>query len=148
MVALYAAYGSNLHPAWMARRAPHSPVVGAGWLQGWRLTFGGEDRSIHGALATVVEDPASQVFVMVYALTDEDERALDGHEAVDFDLYHKLHVRVAMLDRDITAWLYVLADFEGGRPTAIYLHDLIEAATAAGAPRDYLDLLRATPTAD
>lgn len=132
----------------MARRAPHSPAIGTGWLQGWRLTFGGEDRSIHGALATIVEDPGAQVFVMVYALTDEDERALDAHEAMDFDLYRKIHLRVAMLDRDITAWLYVLAAFEGGHPTRLYLRDIVDAAEAAGAPRDYVALLERLETAD
>lgn len=142
-MALYAAYGSNLHPARMAERAPHSPLVGAGWLQGWRLTFAGEDVSLQGALATIVEDPASQVYVMVYALADDDERALNEFEAVDFGLYRKIHVRVSLLDRDISAWLYVLEGFEGGRPSPHYLQDLIEAATAADAPRDYVDRLRA-----
>ena len=42
-MALYAAYGSNLDPAQMHQRCPHSPVAGTGWLEGWRLTFGGED---------------------------------------------------------------------------------------------------------
>lgn len=148
MVALYAAYASNLHPKWMAQRAPHSPLVGTGWLQGWRLTFGGEELSLHGALATVVEDPDAQVFVMVYALTELDERALDLIEASDFGLYNKIHVRVAMLDRDVTAWLYVLEGFEGGRPARIYLDDIVDAAQAAGAPRDYIDRLRALETSD
>ena len=49
-VALYAAYGSNLDPQRMAERAPYSPVAGTGWLEGWRLTFGGEDRGWDGAL--------------------------------------------------------------------------------------------------
>ena len=40
-VALYAAYGSNLDPAQMLVRCPHSPQRGTGWLEGWRLTFGG-----------------------------------------------------------------------------------------------------------
>ncbi len=147
-MALYAAYGSNLHPQWMAERAPHSPAIGAGWLQGWRLTFGGEDVSLQGALATIVEDPTAQVFVMVYALTDADERALNDFEAVDFGLYRRIHVRVSMLDRDITAWLYVLDAFEGGAPSALYLQDIVDAAEAAGAPRDYCDRLRSTPTVD
>ncbi len=147
-MALYAAYGSNLHPSWMSERAPHSPQVGPGWLQGWRLTFGGEDLSIHGALATIVEHPGSQVFVMVYALTDLDERMLNQYEAADLGIYRKIHVRVAMLDRDITAWLYVLDGFEGGAPTRMYLQDLVEAAVAAGAPRDYVENLRAIPTSD
>lgn len=141
-MALYAAYGSNLHPEWMATRAPHSPLVGSGWLQGWRLTFAGEELSLHGALATVVEDPADQVFVMVYALTDADERGLDRFEGNDFGLYRKLHVRVSLLDRDVSAWLYALDGFEGGSPAAHYLQDLIAAAEAAGAPRDYVDRLR------
>ena len=132
----------------MAERVPHSPVVGPGWLQGWGLTFGGEELSMHGALATVVERPGSQVFVMVYALTDLDERALDQFEAADFGLYRKIHVRVAMLDRDITAWLYVLDGFEGGAPTRTYLNDIVEAAEAAAAPRDYVEMLRALPTSD
>src|SRR6478752_6201847 len=55
-MALYAAYGSNMDPAHMLQRCPSSPVAGTGWLPGWRLTFGGEDLSWDGALATVVED--------------------------------------------------------------------------------------------
>ena len=141
-MALYAAYGSNLHPAWMAERAPHSPLVGPGWLQGWRLTFAGEDVSLQGALVTIVEDPNDQVYVMVYALADDDERALNEFEAADFGLYRKIHVRVSLLDRDISAWLYVLEGFEGGKPSQHYVQDIIEAAEAADAPRDYIDRLR------
>ena len=48
-----------MHPEQMLQRAPHSPMAGTGWLHGWRLTFGGEDIGWDGALATVVEDPAS-----------------------------------------------------------------------------------------
>ena len=42
-MALYAAYASNMDPDQMARRAPHSPLRTTGWLQDWRLTFGGEN---------------------------------------------------------------------------------------------------------
>ncbi|MGH3069997.1 MAG: gamma-glutamylcyclotransferase family protein, partial [Streptosporangiaceae bacterium] len=52
-MALYAAYGSNMDPAQMLVRCPHSPQRGTGWLEGWRLTFGGEDIGWDGALATV-----------------------------------------------------------------------------------------------
>ena len=73
-MALYAAYGSNMDPAHMLQRCPSSPVAGTGWLPGWRLTFGGEDLSWDGALATVVEDPDSSVFVVLYDMADSDER--------------------------------------------------------------------------
>src|SRR5436190_1729428 len=54
VVPVYAAYGSNMDSARMAERCPHSPSRGSGWLEGWRLTFGGEDIGWEGALATVV----------------------------------------------------------------------------------------------
>src|SRR5882672_8742291 len=66
LVPIYAAYGSNMHPEQMLQRAPHSPMAGTGWLEGWRLTFGGADIGWEGALATIVEDPASRVFVVLY----------------------------------------------------------------------------------
>ena len=72
-MAIYAAYGSNLDPKRMLELAPHSPVIGPGWLQGWRLTFGGADLGWECALPTIVEDPNDQVFVMLYALTEADE---------------------------------------------------------------------------
>ena len=65
---LYAAYGSNMDPAQMMERAPHSPMAGTGWLVGWRLTFGGEDLGWDGALCTVVEDLLEQVFVALYEI--------------------------------------------------------------------------------
>ena len=85
-VPLYAAYGSNMDPAQMAQRAPHSPMAMTGWLIGWRLTFGGEDLLWEGALATVVEDPGDQVFVMVYDVPEQDEAALDAWEGADTDV--------------------------------------------------------------
>ena len=72
-VTLYAAYGTNLDPARMGERCPHSPLRTTGWLTGWRLTFGGEEHGWDGALATIVEDPIEQVFVAVYDVTREDE---------------------------------------------------------------------------
>jgi hypothetical protein len=144
-MAIYAAYGSNLHPDQMAKRAPHSPQRGSGWLVGWRLTFGGEDLGWDGPLGTVVEDPAHQVYVALYDLTANDERALDEWEGVDIGLWHKIRVRVSTLDGEVTAWIYALAAYEGGLPSARYLGLLAEAAEAGGAPSDYVAELRSRP---
>jgi gamma-glutamylcyclotransferase (GGCT)/AIG2-like uncharacterized protein YtfP len=144
---MYAAYGSNMDPAQMAARCPHSPQRGSGWLEGWRLTFGGEDIGWEGALATVVEDQAERVFVVLYELSDNDEAALDRWDAATIGYYRKLRVRVATLDGDVLAWLYVLNDYEGGLPSARYLGIMAEAAEAAGAPADYVAWLRSRPCA-
>lgn len=144
-MALYAAYGSNLDPAQMKERCPHSPSAGTGWLEGWRLTFGGEDLGWEGALATIVEEPGARVYVGLYDLTPFDERVLDEWEGADKGLYSKVRVRVASLDGDQLAWVYVLDGFEGGLPSARYLGVLADAAEKAGAPDDYVTELRTRP---
>ena len=144
-VPAYAAYASNLDPEVMARKAPHSPLRSTGWLVDWRLTFGGEDRSWQGPVATVVEAPGDQVYVALYDVADGDADRLDEVEGAGVGLYRKVRVRVKTLDGDVVAWTYVLDDYEGGVPTARYLGGLADAAEAGGAPHDYVLALRARP---
>jgi gamma-glutamylcyclotransferase (GGCT)/AIG2-like uncharacterized protein YtfP len=144
---LYAAYASNLDPAQMKRRAPHSPVVGVGWIEGWRLTFGGENVGWDGALATIVEDPDTRVYVLLYEMDRYDLERLDVWEGADAGLYTRIHVRVKTLDGDALAWTYVLDAYEGGLPSKYYLDIIAEAAEKAGAPDDYVAELRSRPSA-
>ena len=129
----------------MAQRAPHSPSRTTGWLRGWRLTFGGENVGFEGALATVVEDADEHVFVVLYDVPDCDEQALDEWEGAALGVYRKIRVRIATLDGDVLAWLYVLDAYEGGLPSASYIGLLADAADAADAPADYVAALRRRP---
>ncbi|WP_405586721.1 gamma-glutamylcyclotransferase [Streptomyces sp. NBC_01190] len=144
-MSLYAAYGSNLDARLMTRRAPHSPLRGTGWLDGWRLTFGGEQMGWEGALATIVESPGSQVFVGLYDIAPVDEESLDRWEGLPLGIYRRTTVRVHTLEGDAPAWLFVLNDYEGGLPSARYLGELADAAESAGAPYDYVMELRKRP---
>jgi gamma-glutamylcyclotransferase (GGCT)/AIG2-like uncharacterized protein YtfP len=144
-VALYAAYGSNLDPDQMRERCPHSPSQGTGWLEGWRLTFGGEDLGWEGSLATVVEHVGSRVFVMIYDVNEHDESTLDEIEFATTGLYNKIRVRVQILEGVVLTWLYVLDGYEGGLPSARYLGVMADAAEVAGAPDDYVAELRSRP---
>ena len=144
-MALYAAYAVSLDPRRMSERAPHSPLHGTGWVIGWRLTFGGEELGWDGALATLVEDATQQVYVAVYDLTAEDERSLDQWESIDLGHFHKVKLRVHMLEGDCLAWVYLLDAYEGGLPSATSLNDVATAGELAGAPDDYVAELRARP---
>ena len=126
---IYAAYGSNMHPEQMLQRAPHSPMAGTGWLHGWRLTFGGEDIGWEGALATLVQDPSSKVFVVLYDMTDADERNLDRWEGGELGVHKKIRCRVDRLSSDTSTDPVLAAD----------------AAEIAGAPADYVRDLRTRP---
>ena len=144
---IYAAYGSNMDPEQMLERCPHSPMSGTGWLEGWRLTFSGEDIGWEGALATVVEDAGQRVFVVLYDVPGEDEVRLDRWEGSELGIHRKIRVRINTTDGDaadkpVLAWLYVLDAYEGGLPSARYLGVMADAAEKAGAPEDYVLGLR------
>src|SRR5262249_41963042 len=136
-----------MDPAQMAKRCPHSPQRGTGWLEGWRLTFGGEDVSWEGARATVVEDAAQRVFVVLYDVPETDEQALDRWDGATLDYYRKLRVRVETLDGEVVAWLYVLNAYEGGLPSAPNLGLLTDAAEQRGARADCAAELGTRPCA-
>lgn len=142
---IYAAYGSNSHPDQMRQRCPRSPLVGTGWVSGWRLTFGGQDLGWEGALATVVPATGFRVFVALYDIHPDDVAALDSWEQADTGLYRKIRTRVSTLEGEILAWLYSLTAYEGGLPSARYLGVLADAAEAGGAPDDYVLELRQRP---
>jgi gamma-glutamylcyclotransferase (GGCT)/AIG2-like uncharacterized protein YtfP len=142
---LYAAYGSNLDPAQMTARCPGSPAAGTGWLDGWRLTFGGEELGWEGALATIVEAPGQQVFVSLYEISTSDVEELDRWEGADTGVYRKIHLRVSTLDGDTLAWIYVLDSYEGGMPSSRYLGLMADAARSAGAPDEYVADLQSRP---
>jgi gamma-glutamylcyclotransferase (GGCT)/AIG2-like uncharacterized protein YtfP len=146
-VALYAAYGSNMDPAQMAERCPHSPQRGSGWLEGWRLAFGGEDIGWEGAMATVVEESGQRVFVVLYELSGADEASLDRWDGASLDYFRKTKVRVATRDGDVVAWLYVVNAYEVGLPAARHLGIIADAAAAAGAPDNYVKTIRDHPCA-
>jgi hypothetical protein len=120
-------------------------MAGTGWLDGWRLTFGGEDLGWEGALATIVEEPGSQVFVVLYDVTPMDEKLLDHWEGAELGLYRKIRLRVQTLEGSVLAWFYVLDAYEGGLPSARYLGVTADAAEVAGAPADYVANLRNRP---
>jgi hypothetical protein len=142
---LYAAFGSNLDPERMLERCPHSPRAGVGWLDGWRLTFGGEELSWEGPMAMLVQQPDSKVFVALYELSPHDVASLDSWEGTDTGVHRTIHVRISTLDGDVLAFVYVLDGYEGGLPTARYLGMLADAAESGGAPEAYVAELRARP---
>lgn len=142
---LHAVYGASMDPKVMLERCPQSPLTGTGWLEGWRLTFGGEDYGWDGSLVTIVEDPDERVFVALYDVSPFDQESLDAWEGLQAGLYRTIRERVHTLDGETLATLYVLDAYEGGLPSANYLGLMAQAAEAVGAPDDYVAALRARP---
>ena len=60
--------------------------------------------------------------------------------------YRKLHVRVATLDGEVTAWVYVFDGYEGGLPTSGTCRRSRTPPRRRARPDDYVAELRARPT--
>lgn len=121
-------------------------MVDTGWLEGWRLTFAGEELGWESALPTVVEAAGERVFVALYDVEPTvDANTLDELEGVNSGQYRRIHTTVATLTGDIPVWMYVFTGYEGGRPNVWYLAELATAAERAGAPEDYVAALRKRP---
>ena len=71
---------------------------------------------------------------MLYDVPAFDEPELDRWEGNALGLYDKIRVRVATLEGDLTAWLYVLNGYEGGLPSARYLGMVADAAERPAHP--------------
>jgi len=83
--------------------------------------------------------------VVLYDVSEGDETALDNWDGVTLGYYRRAKVRAETLDGDVLAWLYVLNFYEGGLPSARSIGILADSAERAGAPADYVAVLRALP---
>src|SRR4051794_36174318 len=129
---LYFAYGSNMDQAAMLQRCPASKPVGIGRLMRHRFMIFDE------GYATVVRDPQRAVWGMVWDLALADIPALDRYESLSTGLYTKVVQPVATEQGPRRALVYVGRGAKPGTLRPGYMEGVIEAATHAGLPEDYI----------
>ena len=85
-----------------------------GWLNGWRLTFGGEELGWDGALRDGrARSRQPGLRRALRRLAAGPAPTLDYWEGADTGLYNKIQLRVSTLDGDVLAWVYVLDGVRG-----------------------------------
>ena len=77
----YIAYGSNLSIEQMKVRTPDAVIVGTGMLKGWRLLF--------RQFATIKRSAKFNTPVLIWKISEQDEKSLDRYEGVSTLLYQK-----------------------------------------------------------
>ena len=103
----YIAYGSNLSVEQMAHRCPDATVVGMAAIQDWKLVFRG--------CATIEPAEGRVVPVLIWEISDRDERNLDRYEGWP-SYYRKEDMTVTMTDlsgknpQEVTAMVYLMND--------------------------------------
>ena len=134
---LYFAYGSNMDRSAMLRRCPASKPVGIGRLMRHRFIVFDE------GYASLTRDPQRTVWGMVWDLALADVPALDRYESLSTGLYTKVIQPVVTGQGPRRAIVYVGRSARPGAPKPGYMEGVIEAASHAGLPEDYIRSLGA-----
>ena len=110
MKRLYIAYGSNLNVRQMKTRCPNAKILGTAKLKGWELLFKG---SKSGSYLTIEEKENGIVPVVIWEVSESDEKALDRYEGYP-TFYYKKDIKVQYKDirtgnrRTVTVFAYIM----------------------------------------
>ena len=118
---LYIAYGSNLSVEQMDFRCPDATIVGAATLADWRLVF-----RTH---ADIEPCKGSSVPVLVWSITEADERNLDRYEGFPhYYIKRSVPVTLSETGRTVLAMVYVMAQGRKAAkpPTRSYYNTIAE----------------------
>lgn len=119
----YIAYGSNLSTEQMAFRTPDAKIVGKAILYGWQLLF-----KLH---ATIEENKEKNTPVLVWEISQEDEKRLDRYEGYPAYYYKKeLPVTVFPIDggepMELTAMVYIMTEGHERREPMQSYYEVLE----------------------
>jgi gamma-glutamylcyclotransferase (GGCT)/AIG2-like uncharacterized protein YtfP len=116
----------------MRERCPASKPVGIGRLMRHRFII------FEAGYASVVRDPQKAVWGLVWDLARADVPALDRYESLSTGLYTKVVQPVVTEKGPRRAVVYIGRSAKPGTPLSGYMEGVVEAATHAGLPEDYI----------
>lgn len=117
MAKLYIAYGSNMDEEQMAYRCPDAQLLGTTEVEGYRLLFKG---SKTGAYATIEPEEESRVPVLVWKISEADEKMLDRYEGFP-GFYYKKKLPVEVSGKTQEAMVYIMDESrKPGKPSGRY----------------------------
>ena len=137
----YLAYGSNLNVRQMKWRCPTAKAIGTAVIKDYELLFKG---SKTGSYLTIEEREGGRVPIVVWAVTEMDEAALDRYEGFP-SFYYKREMRIRYKGlrtgkyRTVNAFVYIMHEERPlGTPTAHYLQVCYEGYDHFGFDPKYL----------
>ena len=137
----YIAYGSNLNVPQMRMRCPRATILGTANLKGWELLFKG---SKTGSYLTIERNEKGSVPVVIWEVTESDEKALDRYEGFP-SFYYKKDIKVRYrgirtgMNRVVTAFAYIMHEERPiGIPSGFYMRTCLEGYDTFGFDRTVL----------
>lgn len=139
----YFAYGSNMWPGQMHDRCPDSAPREVARLVDHRFAI--NERGV----ATVLASPGADVLGVLWTVSSDHIRALDGFEGLATGNYVRelVRVRPARADEDgsaevgpaVEAWMYIACQSGPGRPREGYLERVIDGAVHFELDESYVE---------
>lgn len=112
----------------MADRCPDAKLLGVSQIDGYALEFHGG----WGAVATIVPREDSRVPVVLWEISERDERNLDRYEGWG-SLYFKKDFKVYLGKRKVSAFAYIMASgYDIGILSEYYYNTILEGYTDNG----------------
>ena len=125
----YIAYGSNLNVKQMKMRCPGATILGTTKLKNYELLFKG---SKTGSYLTIEKKEGSTVPVVIWEVTESDEKALDRYEGYPI-FYYKKEMKLQYKGirtgkrRTVNAFVYIMHEENPvGVPSIYYIKTCID----------------------
>ena len=137
----YIAYGSNLNISQMRMRCPGARIIGTSVIDDYQLLFKG---SKTGSYLTIEPKDGAEVPVVIWEVTESDEKALDRYEGYPSFYYKKemtldiKGIRTKKVRRR-EAFVYIMhEERELGIPSRYYVNTCLDGYRAFGFDEKYL----------
>ena len=137
----YIAYGSNLNIPQMRMRCPGARIIGTSVIEDYQLLFKG---SKTGSYLTIEPMEGAEVPVVIWEVTDTDEKALDRYEGYP-NFYYKKEMTLDIKGiitgkvRRRDAFVYIMhEERELGIPSWYYVNTCLDGYRAFGFDEKYL----------
>ena len=137
----YIAYGSNLNIMQMRMRCPGARIIGTSVIEDYQLLFKG---SKTGSYLTIESMEGAEVPVVIWEVTETDEKALDRYEGYP-NFYYKKEMTMDIKGirtgkvRRRDAFVYIMhEERELGIPSWYYVNTCLDGYRAFGFDEKYL----------
>ena len=137
----YIAYGSNLNIPQMRMRCPGARIIGTSVIEDYQLLFKG---SKTGSYLTIEPMEGAEVPVVIWEVTESDEKALDRYEGYP-NFYYKKEMTLDIKGirtgkvRRRDAFIYIMhEERELGIPSWYYVNTCLDGYRAFGFDEKYL----------
>ncbi|XP_026156097.1 gamma-glutamylcyclotransferase a [Mastacembelus armatus] len=146
----YFAFGSNLLKERLQLANPSAEFCTTGRLKDYKLDFGlGKDVECnpwHGGAATIEFCPGTEVWGVVWTLSNENLVTLDNQEGVNLGLYSPLEVSVETDKGPVLCRTYQMNNFHACPPSPQYKQVVCLGAEQNRLPAEYVEKLAAIQT--